>query len=53
MKDFNQQNSEWERLQDNNPGGPGDDQDDEREVHEIDWEEVATRKREARFDTDI
>lgn len=28
------------------------DQDDEREVHEIDWEEVATRKREARDEDD-
>jgi hypothetical protein len=35
MKDFNQQQREWERRQEDRPGGPGyDDFDDEEERKE-------------------
>jgi len=43
MKDFQEQEREWERLHD-----PADIDDDDREVHEIDYEEIATRQKEGK-----
>jgi hypothetical protein len=36
MKDFNQQQREWERRQEDRPGGPGYDDNPDRDD---DWEE--------------
>ena len=45
MKESDAQKSyEWQ----NDPARV--DQDDEREVHEPDWEEIATRRRESKWD---
>jgi hypothetical protein len=59
MKDFNQQQREWERLQENRPGGPGyddnpdrdDDWEEERKERMLDIQiERAERRRERGFD---